>query len=737
MKPPGKMSKKEAAERLSHLRKVINKYRYERLVLNKEGISPEAEDALKKELFDLEQEFPDLIAPDSPTQRVGGQPLKEFQKVRHDKPMLSFNDAFSEDDIRAWLERLENYLKQQIANRQAQGVNDSRLALSDKPFYGELKIDGLAIELVYENGVLIQGSTRGDGLIGEDVTQNLKTIEAIPLCLLEPDEVATNLKKLSLNPKSYILNPRRLVVRGEVFLSKKEFATINREQKKKGLKTYANPRNIAAGSVRQLDPKITASRHLDSFQYAIVSDLGQKTHEEEHLLLQALGFRTNPNNKHLKTVEDIFEFRDYWEKYRDRLEYEIDGIVVIVNDNKIFETAGAIGKAPRAASAYKFSPREATTIVEEIKVQVGRTGALTPVAVLRPINVGGVTITHATLHNADEIKRLGLKIGDTVIVSRAGDVIPQVSRVLKELRTGKEKEFQMPSRCPIDGSKVVKEGAIYRCSNKDCGARHRESIYHFVSRAAFDIRGLGPKILDRFLDEGLIADAADIFTLQKGDIAALERFGEKSAENLVSEIGGKKKIALPRFIYALGILHIGEETAHLLARQVIAKIKNPRLRRGFGGQEISKIKITDIIKIFQNTSWEELQEIPDVGPKVAESIYDWFHESRNIKFLEKLERAGVKIETPILKTQSSRQRRGSPKAAKLKAKIFVLTGGLESMTREEAKERIRALGGEISESVSRKTSYVVAGREPGEKYEKAGALGVKIIDEKEFLELLK
>ena len=676
------MDKKFVKERIEHLKKVINKYRYERLVLNREEISPEAEDALKKELFDLEQQYPDLITPDSPTQRVGGQPLKEFKKVRHEKSMLSFNDAFSEEDMNDWLTRVENYLGRKI----------------EQEFYCELKIDGLAIELVYENGVLVRGSTRGDGITGEDITQNLKTVEVIPLNL----------------EHSQVKVPKKLIVRGEVFLTKKEFERINKEQEKNAGKIFANPRNMAAGSVRQLDPKITASRKLDSFAYDVINEFGKNTHEEKHQILKDLGLKTNPNNQPAKSLKEVFEFRNYWEKHREKLPYEIDGIVVIINDNKIFEQAGVIGKAPRAAVAYKFSPKEATTIVEDIKVQVGRTGTLTPVAVLKQVEVGGVKITHATLHNYDQIKRLGLKIGDTVIISRAGDVIPQVNKVLKELRTGKEKEFKMPHVCPIDGSKIVQEGAFYRCSNPKCGARNRESIRHFVSRGAFNIEGLGPKIIDRFLDEGLISDVADIFQLKEGDIAALKRFGEKSAQNIVNEINEKKTVSLNRFIYGLGILQVGEETASLLAQE----IRNSKF-------EIRNIK--DFISFYKNLSVERLQEIPDVGPKVAQNIYDWFRNERNINFLEKLEKVGIRIESQKLKIKSQ----------KLAGKIFVLTGGLESMTREQAKEKIRELGGDVSESVSKKTDYVVAGSEPGSKCEKAKRLGVKTIDEKEFLAILK
>ncbi|MFH0712547.1 MAG: NAD-dependent DNA ligase LigA [Candidatus Jorgensenbacteria bacterium] len=678
------MDKNEAKSRIEKLKRTINRYRHSRLVLNKEEISPAAEDSLKKELFDLEQKFPELITPDSPSQRVGGEPLKQFKKIRHETPMLSFNDAFSEDDMRSWLERLENYLGGKVTPE----------------FYCELKIDGLAIELVYEKGVLVQCSTRGDGLIGEDVTQNLKTVEAIPLSL------KTESSKLKI--------PAKLVVRGEVFLDKKEFERINREQAKKEEKAYANPRNIAAGSIRQLNPKITASRRLNSFEYALVTDLGQKTHEEEHEILHQLGFRTNPDNKRVASLEEVFKFRNYWENHRDKLPYEVDGIVVILNDDKVFGRAGAVGKAPRAAIAYKFSPKEATTRVKDIKVQVGRTGALTPVAEFEPVSVGGVTITHASLHNYDEVRRLGIEIGDTVIVSRAGDVIPQVTKVMKDLRTGKEKEFRMPDSCPVDGSKVIKEGAIHRCSNPRCGARHRESLYHFVSRAAFDIRGLGMQIIDRFIDEGLMVDAADIFALNKDDIRVLERFGEKSAENIAEEISKKKKVTLPRFLYSLGILHVGEETAALLAQQLMAR--NPQLA--------APVKV---LKAFQKLSLEDLQDIPDVGPKVAKSIYDWFRESRNVKLLQKMERVGVKIES----YQSSVIGR------KLKGKTFVLTGSMESMSRDEAKEKIRALGGDISESVSKKTDYVVVGDEPGSKLEKARELGIEVMDEKRFLGILK
>lgn len=684
------MDKTAAKKRIEKLKAEINRYRYAYHVLNQSLISDAALDSLKKELFDLEQQYPDLITPDSPTQRVGGEPLKEFVKVRHEEPMLSFNDAFTEDDMRAWIKRLENYLGEKIKEE----------------FFCELKIDGLGVELVYENGIFTQGSTRGDGLIGEDITLNLKTIEAVPL-KLETYEPGVEI-------------PPRLVVRGEVFITKEEFNRVNAEQIKKGLRPYANPRNIAAGSVRQLDPKITAQRNLDFFAYDIVTDLGQRTHEEEHKWLRKFGFKTNLYNKTVRSLDEVFEFRTFWgeAKHRDRLSYEIDGIVVIVNDNAVFERAGVVGKAPRAAIAYKFSPKEATTVVEDIKVQVGRTGVLTPVAVLRPVEVGGVVIRHSTLHNFDQIKKLGLKIGDTVIVSRAGDVIPQITQVLKKLRTGGEKEFVMPRACPVDGSPVKQEGAFYRCTNPHCGARNREFLRHFVSRGAFNIEGLGPKIIDRFLDEGLLSDAADIFTLERGDIAALFRFGEKSADNLISEIQDKKIISLPKFIYALGILHIGEETSRLIAEAVIARLKN----RG------SEISISAFLEAMRKFSLEDLQSIRDIGPKTAESVYSWFRNGYNLKLLNKLEEVGVRIELPKAKAAS---------ADKLSGLTFVLTGALRSMSREQAKEKIRSLAGEISESVSRKTDYLVVGENPGGKLEKARQLGVKIIREEEFLKIIQ
>ncbi len=677
--------KNKARERIEKLKAEINKYRHAYHVEDKSIISDAALDSLKKELFDLENQYPEFITSDSPTQRIGGAPLAAFTKVKHEKPMISLNDAFSEDDMREWVERAENYLGRE---------------LKDASYYCELKIDGLAIELVYENGVLVQASTRGDGLVGEDVTQNLKTIEAIPLSL------KANSSKL----------PAMLIVRGEVFLTTKEFERINKEQIAKGEKPYANPRNVAAGTIRQLDPKIVASRKLDSFAYDIVLDRDFKTHEEEHIFLRELGFKTNTHNKSAKSLEEVFKFRDYWAKNRGKLNYEIDGTVVIINENRIFETLGVIGKAPRGAVAYKFASKEATGQVIDIKVQVGRTGALTPVAELAPTKLGGVTIKHATLHNYDEIQRLGLKIGDTVILTRAGDVIPKITSVLQSLRTGNERDFYMPKFCPVDKSEVVQDGVIYKCSSKNCGARLRENLYHFVSRKAYDIRGLGDKIIDRLLDEGLISDAADIFSLKEDDINSLERFGNKSAENIVREINAKKTVTLHRFIYSLGILHVGEETAQLLSQQIVSRL-----------EIMEKLKIKDFLTGIKKISLEDFQKIRDIGPKVADSIYNWFRDPQNIKLLEKLERVGIEIIIES-RTQSN---------SKISGKKFVITGSLDSMSRDEAKDKLRKLAGEVSDSVTSKTDYLVAGHEPGSKLEKANKLGVKVLDEKDFKGMLE
>jgi DNA ligase (NAD+) len=688
------MRKQEVKKRIEKLRKLIEKYRYSRHVLDKELVPIDVEDSLKKELFDLEQKYPEFITPDSPTQRVGGKPLEKFEKVRHPSPMLSFNDAFSKEDMEDWLARISKLL--------------TREELKEVDFYCEPKLDGLAIELIYREGILRFGLTRGDGFFGENVTQNLKTIESIPLKLREKEKVATVLeregkKEIAEEIRKKLL--KEVVVRGEVIITKKNFEKINLEQKKKGESQFSNPRNLAAGSVRQLDPRITASRNLDSTFYELITDFGQKTHQEKHLILEALGFKTNNKySKYCRNLEEVFAFHQKTNQLREKFPYEIDGVVVTVNSIRIFEKLGVVGKAPRGAIAFKFPFQEATTILEDIKIQVGRTGALTPVAILKPVNVGGATISRATLHNEEEIKRLGLKIGDTVVVARAGDVIPHIVRALPELRSGKEKEFHFPRKCPICSSKLIKkEGEIiWYCPNPFCYARQRRYFYHFVSKGAFDIVGLGPKIIDRLIDEGLVQDPSDLFRLKEGDILPLERFAEKSAKNIISSIQEKKQISLARFLFALGIKHVGEQTSHCL---------------------VENFKTLENIK---KASLEELQRIKDIGPEVAQSIYKFFRDKKSLKFLERLKEAGVKL------ISEKEVREG-----KLRGKIFVFTGKLARISREEAKEKVRVLGGKTSDSVSKNVDYVVVGEEPGSKYEKAKALGLKIIKEEEFFDLLK
>jgi DNA ligase (NAD+) len=689
------MNKEEAKERIEKLKEIINEARYSYHVLNKDLYSPEVLDSLKKELFDLEQKFPEFITPDSPTQRIGGEPLKEFPKVRHKVPMLSFNDAFSEEDLKNWEER------------------NQKIVEAKYEYFCELKIDGLAIKLVYKNGILETGATRGDGYLGEDVTQNVKTIEAIPLSLLSVPKIIENLKSEGLNEtikyfeKGY---PEEIEVRGEVFMHLKDFEVLNKEREKKGEPLFANPRNAAAGSLRQLDPKITAQRKLDSFAYALITNLGQKTHEEEHKILKCLGFKTNPNTKLCKNLKEVVEFRNYWEENREKLPYEIDGIVVTINQNNIFKELGVVGKAPRGAIAFKFSPKEGTTIIEDVVFQTGRTGIVTPVAVLRPVEVGGVTISRASLHNEDEIKRLGVKIGDTVVVVRAGDVIPQVDRVIFELRTGKEKDIVFPEKCPNCETKLIKDGAYWRCPNKKCYALQKEKIIHFVSKSAFDILGLGEKIIEKLLDNNLIQDPADLFNLKPGNLRKLPGFDVLSEKNILESINSRKKITLPRFIYALGILHIGEENAKLLAH--------------FLSQKKKITKPSDLIEITQNLRAIHYSAIPGFGEKVSRSVAEWFASEENKNYLRKLTEVGIEIVEE------------EKKEGKLKGQVFAFTGELEKYSREEAKRIVESLGAETTDTVSKRVTILVVGKNPGSKLEKAKKLGIKTISEEEFYELI-
>ena len=684
------MSKKEAKKRISKLKETIDYHRYLYHVLDKQEISEEALDSLKKELFDLEQKHPDLITPDSPTQRIGGEPLDKFKKTKHSKPMLSLNDAFSRNDVLDWIKRIKKIIEKK------DNVKNKKL-----DFFCELKIDGLAFELVYKKGLLYSGATRGDGIIGENVTENLKTINSIPLKIKA--KKIKELKKSEEEINNIILS-EDIIVRGEAFISRNDFEKINNKRRKENLPIYSNPRNIAAGSIRQLDPKIPASRNLDCFIYDLVTDFDTTTHEQKHIILRELGFKVENHEKHCLKIEEVFDFYQEIISIRENLYYEIDGIVVSVNDNNLFNELGSVGKAPRGSIAYKFPLKEATTIVEDIIIQIGRTGTLTPVAILKPKDLSGVIVSRATLHNEDEIKRLGVKIKDTVVIGRAGDVIPDVIRVLDNLRIGEEKSFYFPKKCPACSykvQKIKKTSTVHYCPNKKCPARQKAYLSYFVSKKSFNIEGLGEKIIDKLIKAKLISSPADIFFLKKEDLLNLEGFKDKLAENIINAINDKKKVTLSKLIYSLGIENVGEETSTLLENE---------------------FKTLDNLK---KASLDDLISIKDIGEVTAENIYDWFNNKENLHFLDKLESAGINI---IEKEK---------KVEKLKGKTFVLTGTLNSLSREKAKEIIKDLGGKVSESVSSKTDFVIKGNNPGSKIKKARDLGVKEIKEKDFFKMIK
>jgi len=686
------MTKRIDKQKIEKLKKTINYYGYLYHVLDKQEISDAAFDKLKHQLYKLEKKYPDFITHDSPTQRVGGRPLKKFEKVEHKTPMLSIEDVFLEKELKEWKNRISRKMQDigLLAKHKTKTFN----------YFAERKIDGFAISLVYKKGVFSQGSTRGNGKVGEDVTQNLKTIKSIPLKLKIFEKMPN--KKIKENTEKLIKN-KTIEIRGEVFMDKKTFKEINKQREKQKESTYANPRNIAAGSIRQLDPKLAASRNLKFLAYDIVTDLGQTTHQQEHQIAKALGFKTD-EGRLCKNLDKAIRFWKEIESKREKLPYQIDGVVVNTNNNEIFKKLGIAGKAPRGRIALKFPGKQATTKVKDIKIQIGRTGVLTPVAYLEPIKLGGTTITRATLHNQDEIDRLDVKIGDTIIVQRAGDVIPNVVKALPRMRTGNEKKFHIPEKCPICGSRVIRlKGEVcYRCSNKHCGAVQKQKIYYFVSKKAFDINGFGPKIVDKLMDENLISDIGDIFELEQGDLIPLERFAEKSAINLIQAIKNSKKVLFHRFIYALGIRHIGEETAIDLANH----FKN--------------------LKELGNINKEELEKIENIGEVVTKSIYNWFQNKKNLKLLDKLKRAGVKIQYP-----------NKVQANKLQNKTFVFTGELKNLAREKAKERVRKLGGNISNSVSKNTDFVVIGKEPGSKYSQAKKLNIKTLNKNQFLKIVK
>lgn len=719
--------KPSAAEkaRIEALRKAVEKHRYNYHVLDKEDISAEALDSLKRELADLEAKYPELVTADSPTQRVAGAPLEKFEKVPHKVAQWSFNDAFTETDMREFDARVRRFLAQGIEDI-ANGATDyygqaftaaelaelRAIAKAGPTYTTELKIDGLKVVLEYAGGKLVTAATRGDGKVGENVTHNIRTIQSVPLTLEEPIDI---------------------IVEGEVWMSKKNFDALNAQQEKEGLPLYANPRNVAAGSVRQLDPKIAASRKLDVFIYDIArldaeqkdsagkKIIAPKTQYDELQLLKKLGFKVNQHAKVAKDVEGIIAFWKNWHDKSKKEDYWIDGVVIKVNEVVAQRAIGYTGKAPRFGIAFKFAAEQVTTVVEDIQLQVGRTGVITPVAHLRPVEVAGSTVSRATLHNEDEIERLGIRIGDTVILQKAGDVIPDIVKVLTELRTGKEKKFKFPTHveeCGGDGRiERIPGQAAYRCVVRDSGTMHRRRLHHFVSKKCFDMDGFGPKQIDAFLEHGLINSADDIFTLKKGDLLALPRFAEKSVDNLLASIEKARTVSLPRFLFALSIDHVGEETAEDIAKAL---------------KTLDAVRKADIVAFTA---------IDGVGEVVARSLVDWFGTKAHQALLDRL-----LTHVKVLTFEGNNLRRsganGTASAAGLgdveffEGKTFVLTGTLETMSRDEAKAKIKERGGDVSGSVSSKTDYVLAGAEAGSKLDKAQELGVKVIDEKEFLRRL-
>ncbi|MCX6799780.1 MAG: NAD-dependent DNA ligase LigA, partial [Candidatus Falkowbacteria bacterium] len=583
------MTLDQAKTRIEKLKKEINYHRHLYHVEDKTEIDDAALDSLKNELFKLEQQFSELITPDSPTQRVGGEALLKFEKVAHTEPMLSLFDAFSEQDIWDWQERMVRVIGTQKPIDQA-------------GFFCELKLDGLAMSLIYQNSILNKGVTRGDGKTGEDVTSNIKTIEAIPLKLETPK--LEDLIKIGFSEGESravidkILNSE-IIVRGEVLMPISIFKKINQQYEKQGKPPLANPRNGAAGSIRQLDSKVVAERELDFYAYHLVSDLGQTTRQMSNELIKLLGFKVVKENKFCPTIEDVFKFHHYWDKHKKNMPFECDGAVIKINDLALWSQLGVVGKGPRYMMAYKFAAEQVTTIVKNVMWQVGRTGTLTPVAVLEPVEVGGVVVGHATLHNLDEIKRLNLKIGDTIILERAGDVIPKVKQALVNLRDGKEREINPPEKCPICLSLVTQEKnqVAYKCNNKNCYAVNLRNLMHWASKQALDIEGLGPRIIEQLMQNGLVNDISDFYFLKKGDLLALEGFREKSANNLIESIQNKTKVPIERFIYGLGIHHVGEENAILLSKKINLKSSN----------------ILDFLKIMQSINTESLKTVEDIG----------------------------------------------------------------------------------------------------------------------------
>ena len=667
---------KDIGKKLESLREKIRYHEHRYYVLDDPEISDAEFDQLMDKLKKLEAENPDLITPDSPSQRVGGKPREGFVKVRHSAPMLSLDNTYNEEELRGWERRVH-----ELSGRK------------DVEYVCELKLDGMSLAMHYEDGKLVRGITRGDGTTGEDVTLNVRTVRSVPLSI--PKET---LKKAGV--------PADFEVRGELLMPIAAFKKLNEEREKQGLATFANPRNFAAGTVRQLEPSITASRRLDYFGYMLLQN-GRTYFDRQWTTMSALekiGFKSNLNRKLATNMEEVWAFIQEWEGKRDSLPYEIDGIVIKVDRVSLQEELGYTGKAPRWAIAYKYAARGAVTQIEDIVPQVGRTGKLTPVAWLKPVPIGGTTVSRATLHNMDEIERLGVKIGDWVQVERGGDVIPKVVGVVEDKAHPRgHKSFHMPVRCPVCGGLVVRtEGeADHRCVNANCPAKLRESIRHFASRSVMNIEGMGDALVNQLTERGFVKNVADIYKLTKEDLLKLERMGDKSAQNVLDEIENSKKLPLERVIYGLGIRFVGERTAEFLAEH-------------FGS-----------IDAIMNASVDELQEVNEVGPRIAESIVEFFQEPRNRELVEQLRKSGLTF-------SGKKKQRGT----KLAGKTFVLTGTLAHYTRDEAKKMIEDAGGRVSGSVSKKTDYVVAGADAGSKLDKAKELGVKVIDEKEMESLV-
>ena len=673
-----KITRDKAEDIIGRLRDEINKHNYFYYIKDSPIISDTEYDRLYRNLEELEKKFPDLITSDSPTQRVGAPIEGGFPTVEHGEKMLSLQDAFSYDELKDFLKRVYKDLE----------VSEDKV-----DFVCELKIDGSAVSLIYENSRFSRGATRGDGVVGEDITSNLKTIKSIPLKLLKKENVSITSK---------------LEVRGEVYLAKDEFERINMQREEEGLSTFANPRNAAAGSLRQIDPKMTAKRNLNIFIYGAVNteELSTRTHFEILNYLKEVGLRVNPHIKKASGFEQIKRYCDEWENERKKLPYETDGIVIKVDDFSYQKRLGQTSKSPRWAIAYKFPPEEEVTRILDIKVSVGRTGALTPVAVLRPVTVAGSTISHATLHNEDEIRRKDVKVGDWVVVHKAGDVIPEIVKVIKERRDGNQKEFRMPEKCPVCGSDVIKpEGEVaLRCTSMACPAQQYERIVHFTSKGAMDVEGLGPAIVEKLLDKKLIKDSADIYYLKYDDIFSLENFKEKSTKNLLGAIEKSKKKPLSRLLFAMGIRYVGSHTADVLTR-VFADLDS-----------------------LMHAVYEEIEEIKEIGPKIAESIISFFKQEQNLKVIEKLRKAGVNF-SPELKKVTKKEA--------FAGKTFVLTGKLNDFSRDEAKEIIENFGGRVTSSVSRGTDAVLVGEDPGSKLDDARRYNIRLISEEEFKKMIK